>query len=178
MECPKFEELGLLYVSGELDGDEASQYEAHLNVCPECKRETEAYKADRASLFGIGTLGEAPSEAVDREILRVCSAPKKQFAASFAPLMWVRKYAAIPVFAMLLAVAVGGYYRYHSMTADTMRAKLSTEAATPESAQYNNDLPPVIDYSEIVKADSGAEKNTASKTLGNAEVGVPVSGNK
>jgi hypothetical protein len=177
MECTKFEELGLLYVSGELDDSDARQYEAHLEECPGCKRETEAYKADRASLFGPDMLGEPPPEAVNREIIRVCTASKKRLTMALVP-MFIKKYAPVPVFLMLLMVAVGGYIKHHAMTAESMRAKLSTEAAQPQDTLHKEDMPPMIDYAEIVKADSGKADNSAPKTLGNlnAEGVVQVSG--
>jgi len=186
MECFKFEESGLLYVSGELNAAEAQAYEAHLAECAECRQEVETYKKERETLFTADILGEAPSEAADKEILRVCANPKKKFSLSIMPL-YIRKYAAAPVFLMLLMVAVGGYVRYHSMSAESLRTRLISEAELERSAERElerDGYTPQVDYGEIAKAaqaDSGDTGNGArKKPLGNLELEgvVPVSESK
>ena len=179
MECVKFEELGLLYVCGELDAAETKAYEAHLAECGECRGEVDAYKKERETLFTAGILGEAPSEAVDKEILRVCANPKKKFSFALMPL-YLKKYAAAPVFVMLLMVAVGGYVRYHSMSAESLRTRLINEASlSAERELERDDYTPRVDYGEIARAaDSGDSGNGArAKGLGNLELEgvVPVS---
>jgi len=181
MECNKFEESGLLYVSGEFSAIEAAAYEAHLAECADCRRETEAYKKERETLFTADILSEAPSEAVDREILRVCANPKKKFSFAIMPL-YLKKYAAAPVFLMLLMVAVGGYIRYHSMSAESLRTRLMTEAALSAERELERDsYVPTVDYGEIAKADSGdSGSGTHARALGNLELEgvVPVSENR
>jgi len=181
MECIKFEESGLLYVSGELGAAEAAAYEAHLAECADCRRETEAYKKESETLFTADILGAAPSEAVDREILRVCANPKKKFSFALTPL-YIKKYAAAPVFLMLLMVAVGGYVRYHSMSAESLRTRLMTEAALSAERELERDsYAPNVDYGEIAKADTSDSGSGAhGKPLGNLELEgvVPVSENR
>lgn len=43
--CPQFENLGVLYVYGDLSNAEASTYERHMTGCPKCAKEIEAVKA-------------------------------------------------------------------------------------------------------------------------------------
>jgi len=178
MECVKFEELGLLYVSGELNAVESSAYEAHLTECAECRSEVETYKSERETLYTADILGEAPSEAVDKEILRVCANPKKKFSFAVMPI-YLKKYAAAPIFLMLLMVTVGGYIRYHSMSAESLRARLISEAALSAERELERDgYTPQVDYDEIAKSDSGdIGIGTHAKPLGNLELEgvVPVS---
>jgi len=182
MECIKFEESGLLYVSGELSVSEAQAYEAHLTECAECREEVETYKKERETLFTADILGEAPSEAADKEILRVCANPKKKFSLFTVMPLYLRKYAAAPVFLMLLMVAVGGYIRYHSMSAESLRTRLISEAELSAERELERDgYAPQVDYGEIAKAaqiDSSDSGNGArKKPLGNLELEgvVPVS---
>ena len=178
MECVKFEELGLLYVCGELDAAETEAYEAHLAECGECRGEVDAYKKERETLFTAGILGEAPSESVDKEILRVCANPKKKFSFALMPL-YLKKYAAAPVFLMLLMVAVGGFVRYHSMNAESIaesiRASSNSEAGERELEQ--DGYTPPVDYREIARAADSGDSVARIKGLGNLELEgvVPVS---
>lgn len=172
--CNKFEELGLLYVSGELSPAEAREYEAHAAECEECRRETEAYRRERAELYTADVLSERPSPKTDAEILRLGAAARATPAA-FAPMMFLKKYAPVPVFLMLVMVAVGGYFRYHSMTADSLVAKYGGDAPPPLSASptANDDVqaPPPANDGELAMSDSGKsvpDTNAPySKTRGN-----------
>ncbi|MDR0330091.1 MAG: zf-HC2 domain-containing protein [Chitinispirillales bacterium] len=190
MECSKFEVSGLLYVSGELSDSEAREYESHLGSCEECRAETEAYRRERAAYYTPEILGERPRPEVDSEILRVCSNPKKAAAATFMPMLFLKKYAPIGVFLMLVMVAIGGYIRYHSMAADDLRAKYdagkSTDAVAierPKTAAIGDSAQAAAGGDEkLALSDSAAsagDSNAAfSKTRGNLDVEgvVPVKG--
>jgi hypothetical protein len=172
MGCNKFEESGLLYVSGELGNAEARAYESHLNECDECRQETEAYKKERAAFYTAGALGESPAPAGDAEILRVCSNPKNtRQPAAFMPIMtFIKKYAPVPLFLMLVMVAIGGYVRYHSMNANEMRANLTPDK-TPVAA---NDLDtihtPLTDQEVALSDDSLTDSNKIMpRTRGNLD---------
>jgi len=172
--CNKFEESGLLYVSGELSPDEAREYEAHVAGCEECRRETEAYRKERAELYTADILSERPSSETDAEILRLGAASRKTPTA-FAPMLFLKKYAPIPVFLMLVMVAVGGYFRYHSMTAGRLMAKYGGEAPRPlsPSPTADDDIQATqpADDEELAMSDSGKsvpDTNAPfSKTRGN-----------
>jgi hypothetical protein len=137
MVCNKFEESGLLYVSGELSQTEAREYETHIAACEECRRETEAYRLERAELYTADLLSESPGPATDAEILRVCSNVRKA-PITLTPMLFLKKYAPIPVFLMLVMVAVGGYFRYHSMTANSLVSKYGGDVA-PSSSPVDSD---------------------------------------
>jgi anti-sigma factor RsiW len=133
MDCNKFEESGLLYLSGELSESEARGYEAHIAGCAECRGETELYRKESKELYTADILGDAPRREVSDEIIRVCSNPKKAAsAAALTPLLFFKKYAPVSVFLMLVMVAVGGYLKYHSMAAGELRAKLTNDAPAAE----------------------------------------------
>ena len=184
--CNKFEESGLLYVSGELSPAEAREYESHIAGCEECRRETETYRKERAELYTADILSERPRPAVDAEILRVCSNVKKT-PATFMPMLFLKKYAPVSVFLMLVMVAVGGYFSYHSMTADSLVSKYGGEVTLPRSTppDVNDNMqppPPSLNDEELAMSDSGKSiKDTNapySKTLGdlNREGVVTVKG--
>jgi len=169
--CNKFEKFGLLYVVGELTAAEAREYGSHVNDCEECRRETEAYRKERAELYTADILSERPSPAVDAEILRMCSNVKKTPTA-FTPMLFIKKYAPVSVFLMLVMVAVGGYFRYHSMTADSLVSKYGGEAVPSQSNDGNMQAPAApVNNEEFAMSDSNKSIQDTnapfSKTRGN-----------
>ena len=169
MACNKFEESGLLYVSGELDEHEIRQFEAHLKVCSECSYETEEYKKERASFYSPANFEEVPSESVDKEIIRVCSVTKKRYTSAFIPL-FLKKRAAAPLYIIMIMAAIGGYVQYHSMNAQKMSAQLLNETAAPvvsASAVTEQDISPAIALSETDSAALFDSAAAFSKTRGN-----------
>ncbi len=171
--CNKFEESGLLYVSGELSPVEAREYESHVAVCEECRRETEAYQRERAELYTVDILSERPNPVVDAEILRLGSAARKASTA-FMPMLFLKKYAALPIFIMLVMVAVGGYFRYHAMVADKLVAKYGGEATSSspsDSAAPAAAYPLPVNDEELALSDSNKSASDTnapfSKTRGN-----------
>jgi anti-sigma factor RsiW len=108
MECCKWEELGLLYTSDELDRKDAVDFEEHLKECEECRKELYYYRSEKKQFFAIHILGDAPSPEVDAKILHLCSnVRKKGMFFSFMP-AFLRK-AAIPVALFALAFISAGY---------------------------------------------------------------------
>lgn len=169
MACNRFEESGLLYVSGELDEHEIRQFEAHLEVCSECRYETEEYKKERERFYNAKILEETPSESVDKEIIRICSVPKKRYTSLFLPL-FLKKRTAAPLYIIMIMVAIGGYVQYHSMNAQKMSAQLLSETAAPvasASEVTEQDIPSVIALSEIDSAALFDSAAAFSKTRGN-----------
>jgi hypothetical protein len=171
--CDKFEKSGLLYVSGELSSFEAQEYESHIAVCEECRLETATYRGERAELYTADILSERPNPAVDAEILRLCSNVRKA-PVTFTPLLFFKRYVPVSVFLMLVAVAVGGYFRYHSMTADSLVSKYGGDAvpSTPPNASIGDLLQAsqiaeeelAVSDSSMLVPDTGAP---FSKTRGN-----------
>lgn len=73
MECNKWEEYGLLFTSGELDGRERQSFERHLSECSSCTQEEKLYLMEKERFYTPEILADAPSAACDAEIVRVCS---------------------------------------------------------------------------------------------------------
>ncbi|MDR3012005.1 MAG: zf-HC2 domain-containing protein [Chitinispirillales bacterium] len=173
MVCDKFGTIGLLYASGELSEAEAREYRAHLGSgCPDCAREAEAYRTERAAFYTVDILGEDPSPTVDAEILRVCANPKALTrTTAFMPMVFIKKYAAAPIFVMLIAVAIGVYVRHHSMNAADLRAELTNgtaaEAVTVAAEHGVSD----VDSPKPATADSAAsDDKTIPRTRGNLNI--------
>lgn len=111
MECRKWEETGLLYTAGELSSQETLEYEAHLTVCEECRKEFDCYRSERERFFTAGVLGEVTSAKVDAEILRVCSDPRPKVRIS-APALFAaffRRQVLVPVMLFIVGFISVGY---------------------------------------------------------------------
>ncbi len=109
MACSEWEVTGLLYSSKELDVDQARLYQEHLNVCAECKEQSELYEKERTHLFKLTNLQEIPSRKVDEEILRVCSNSRKQLT-TLGLLPSFLKKTAFSVTFFAVGFAVVGYF--------------------------------------------------------------------
>jgi len=105
MACTKWEEIGLLYTSGELDEKDKGEYQLHLSECKTCRDEIELYFDDRKNLYTHEILGEAPSSKVNEEILRVCGQGKvKPVGFNLMSLFLKRSVAAV----FFLCIGLGG----------------------------------------------------------------------
>ncbi|MFP4013009.1 MAG: anti-sigma factor family protein [Chitinispirillaceae bacterium] len=124
MACSKFEESGLLYCSDELDEHDIRRFEEHLEKCEECRLEVEDYKRESASFYTVDMLGENPSEAVDREILRVCASAKKQHTFGLFPLFF-KKTTVMSLMLFVVGFAAMGYIVFNMERAETLKAKIS-----------------------------------------------------
>ncbi len=130
MACSKFEESGLLYCSDELDEHEIRQYQHHLEQCQECRQEVQAYKQEQSSFYTPEILGETPSEAVNREILRVCASAKKQHTSSFMP-FFLKKTTVMSLLFFAVGFATVGYVMFNVDRAESIRARLTTPQSSP-----------------------------------------------
>ena len=97
MECNMWEEMGLLFDSGELNDQERRAFDDHLTQCTGCRNELDAYRYERAHFYAPSVLEDAPSAACDAEIIRVCSDGRKKVAS----------FQLFPVFLRKSVVAVG-----------------------------------------------------------------------
>lgn len=75
MECAKWEEIGLLFTSNELDVKEQDAFRSHLEECSACREEYDGYVELKSQFAPHESLQAEPSEATNQEILRVCSNP-------------------------------------------------------------------------------------------------------
>ena len=134
MDCRKWEELGLLYSSGELNGKEARDYEDHLKECEECGRELSLYRREHERLYTPRVLGESPPAAVDAEILRVCSDPRKQ-AAGFTLVPALLRKALVPALLLAIGFVSAGYIMLNMENAGQLKAAAAKEKAAVVASQ-------------------------------------------
>ncbi len=134
MECKFWEEQGLLFTSGELDEKEKRVFEDHLHACDTCRDELQIYMTMKQSFFAPHTLEESPSEAVDKEILRVCSAPVRPAAVSTLFATYIKKavYAAL-----ILAVGFAGGAYFIGLKVDTDLQRAEKAGIGNEQAPAN-----------------------------------------
>ncbi len=126
MACSKWEEIGLLYCSCELDKQEVTQYEAHLKDCSECNSEFHQYQKEKSSLFTSEILGENTSREIDDEIIRVCTA-KKQYT-SIGTFPSIVKKSVFSASFFLLGFVVVGYFTFNIKNANIQKQRFASEA--------------------------------------------------
>jgi hypothetical protein len=132
MDCPKWQENGLLYVCGEADTRQSEEFKEHMKVCADCKNEADAYLFDKQHFFQPGLRGESPSEAIDRKIIAACSQkPVTTLKFSIFSGMWMRK--ALAPAAFLLIGLIGGAYLTMNYSNNNSGAALAKSKATSAS---------------------------------------------
>ena len=125
MECNFWEEMGLLYSSGELNEQEEETFTAHLAQCSECTRAWETYQNERKSFFSTDILGEAPSAACDAEILRVCSTGRRPSAHLNIIPFFIKK-SAIGVLLFLMGFTIAGYLVFRADVFDRQETAIGS----------------------------------------------------
>ena len=116
MGCNYWEEKGLLFTSGELNGEEAKAFNNHLDTCETCRKELQLYRREKESIFKPEVFEESPSPAVDKEIIRVCSQPMKP--AVISPIF--SSFVKNTIYALLIfAVGFGGGAYFIAMKTDS-----------------------------------------------------------
>jgi len=172
MECCKWEELGLLYSSGELERKNAVDFEEHLKECEECRKELYYYRSEKKRFFTVDTLGVAPSPGVDAKILRRCSDVRNKGVPFTLMPAFLRK-AAIPVALFALAFISVGYIVLNMEYADQMKSA-AIKGSTPTAVQAHS-AQSVIQSAAVQPAlDSTADsakalKENYAKSRGNLE---------
>lgn len=159
MACSKWEQVGLLYTSGELSEADAREYERHVEACRECREEIDMYKMEREQFYSEEMLGASPSPEVGKEILRVCGA-KAQTTFSFAIFGTVvtRPVAAALLF-LLLGIGTGTYVAYHADNAQ----RIAEQNQAPEQELLASDTSGNTPANPIASADTQDEKSDLSR---------------
>ena len=141
MECSKWEEIGLLYCSRELNEQDAKQYEVHLENCSECSLELDQYQNDKKTFFTPEILGEITSKEIDEEIIRVCTAKKQYTSIGVFPALVKKSIFSVSFF--LLGFAVVGYFVFNIENAKNqtnISASDPSSIITPVLAERESDL--------------------------------------
>lgn len=167
MACNTWEERWLLYGSGELSEQEQADFTAHISNCDACRCELDTYNLEKKSLFAFDVLGENTSEAVDREILRVCSSRRRQVATfTMFPLFF--KKTAISVALFLIGFSAVGYVAYKFESNNIMSASVASQQELQQSSPKVAEATTAKDSAEEA-AESDSAVNFA-KTRGNLDV--------
>jgi anti-sigma factor RsiW len=169
MECCKWEELGLLYSSGELDRNNTFDFEEHLKECEECRKELYYYRAEKKRFFTLDTLGVAPPPDVDAKILRICSDVRKK-AVPFTLMPAFLRKAVMPVALFAMAFVSIGYIMLNMENADQIKSaavKGSTPAVVPAQPAQSVVQSAAVQPSFESTADS--VKDNFAKSRGNLE---------
>jgi len=169
MACSKWEEIGLLYCSNELDAKDAGEFEEHLKSCDECRQEKEAYIHEREMFFTADILGEVPSTAIDDEIRRVCKDGKKRYTSvGFFPMIFKKGVFSATFFA--LGFVVVSYFVYNAQKTGSAGSAVSgievkkTDSLLPESPEK------VAAAARSTPSDSNSDSVIFPKTQGTLDM--------
>lgn len=123
MACSKWEELGLLYCSRELNEQDTKLFEEHMTECVECRTENDDYQREKSLFYTTEILGEEPSAKVDAEIKRVCTA-KKQYT-NVHLFSTVMKKSGVSISLFLLGFLVIGYFAFNIENARNQKQNMA-----------------------------------------------------
>ncbi len=153
MECLKWQESGLLVVSGEADARQSEEFNEHLKTCAECKSEADQYALDKNKFFSLDILCEAPPEAIDSKIIAACSQkPVSTFGFNLFSGLWMKR-ALLSTFFLVFGMGAGVYFTVHYFSNDTAIAASKGKAEQTEQAMQQ----------APVKASSGTPMANAKK---------------
>jgi hypothetical protein len=151
MECPKWEETGLLYSVQELNSKECCDYEEHLKECGECRSELYRYRQEHERFFTLENLCATPSPDIDTEILRVCSDCRKSVSIKAPALFpaFFRK-AFVPVALFVVGFISVGYIMVNVQDAGQARSALVKDAKTSTIAASQTAVAAVAAANQVV----------------------------
>jgi hypothetical protein len=132
MECNKWEETGLLYISKELDETQRIQFKNHLSTCAFCSTELTLYSLEKTRFFSPDILSVPTSPELDIKIMSRCTAVRPTQVGIMGTL-WIRRI----VFSTLMfafGAGAGGYFMfayYHAKSDATIAAAKTKAMASP-----------------------------------------------
>jgi hypothetical protein len=113
MECNKWEESGLLFVSKELTETESEAFALHVKTCESCKIELMDYEHEKKSFFNEYNLGENTSEEIDRRIIAACSKPSVIPTGIGMFSGFIVKKTLIAAFFLVFGIGAGIYFSFN-----------------------------------------------------------------
>jgi anti-sigma factor RsiW len=105
MECSRWVEEGLLYLSGELETEERRMFEEHKAVCSVCEEEVQLYEEEKEAVFRPQWLEVATSPELDERIRIACEKVPRPAVTTNLFGLYVRKAVLATLF---LAVGFSG----------------------------------------------------------------------
>jgi hypothetical protein len=147
MECNKWEETGLLYVSRELNEDQRADFKNHLSICSYCSNEHSLYTLEKTRFFSPDVLSIQTTPELDNKIIGRCLAVVPTQAGIMGTL-WIKRI----VFSALVfafGAGAGGYFTfayYHAKSgaaiaaanAKAMNAPVASSAAPSIATERNS----------------------------------------
>ena len=126
MECNKWQQEGLLYVSREMEASQAEEYEKHVQLCEVCRVEIDQHIHDKKTLFSAEMLGESPSEHIDKKIIAACSSmPKVSRSIPLFSTVWFKR-AVISMVFLVFGTGAGVYFTMNYYNAITNNNALAS----------------------------------------------------
>jgi hypothetical protein len=132
MECNKWEESGLLYVSRELDEAQQVQFKSHLSTCAFCSNELSLYSNEKSKFFSLNVLSVPTTPELDMKILSLCTAAKLTQVGILSTI-WIKRV----VFSALVfafGAGAGGYFTfayYHAKSDASVAAAKTNGMGAP-----------------------------------------------
>jgi hypothetical protein len=132
MECNKWEETGLLYVSRELDELDLTEFKNHLSTCTFCSNELSQYNLEKTRFFSPSTLSIQTTPELDIKILTRCLSVR-QTHLGLVGMTWFKRI----VFSSLVfafGAGAGGYFTfayYHAKSDAAIAAASSKSMKAP-----------------------------------------------
>jgi hypothetical protein len=134
MECNKWQEEGLLYVSKEMTASRASEYLKHVQVCDVCRVEIDQYFIDKKSLFSANMLCESPSDEINKKIIAACSfVPKASRTIPLFSTVWFKR-AVISMVFLVFGTSAGIYFTMNYYDATTKSNALASHKSIAPAA--------------------------------------------
>ena len=170
MECSKWEEYGLLFVSEELDSSERQSFEKHLAECSVCAGEEKTYRLEKERFFTREILCDSPSAACDAEILRVCSDGRRKVTGFASMPLFVRR--GVLSFMLFAIGFIGvGYITLKTGVGKRDAAVPVASEVSPSSEQIaGTSLTPGNNVSDSSSDSSSENGVNFSKTRGNLDL--------
>jgi hypothetical protein len=157
MDCNKWQEEGLLYVSHELGAAQVTTYEKHVQGCAACQDELSNYLHDKKSFFNADVLCEAPSQAIDDKIIAACTRlPRATHGAGIFSSVWFKRALISSVF-LIFGTTAGVYFtmNYYNGAANPGGFALNKASANMTSQMV---LAKSADSMQALKKDSLTKK--------------------
>jgi hypothetical protein len=169
MECLKWQEVGLLFVSGETDVRQNEELKEHMKVCAECKNEVDQYYFEKKKFFSHDLLAEAPPKAIDAKIITACSQkPVMTTGFNLFSGLWMKK-ALLSTFFLVFGMGAGVYFTVHYFSSDTGGVAISKPAKTLEMGVIaTNQKGSMAGQAMQTKSDSAANAKKDSLKSNNA----------
>jgi hypothetical protein len=160
MKCNMWEEVGLLFISGETSKQQNKEFEEHMKACSDCQTETDSYYNDKKKFFSVELLSESPSLEIDKKIIAVCSrkpVPTTGFNLFSALLT---KKAILSTFLLVFGMSTGLYFSVAYFSTGSPSALTAAKKVSPTPDVSSQSVSNAhFDKAPMASNTAGADKN-------------------